>query len=544
MRIASVLLLSLSCCTPTTKTTSVPRSVKSAAPKVLVITKRAQLSRLDSHVTHAKVSCCLGAAVARFSTLTALESLKIVPLQTLSAAQLAPLAGCKKLRELVVSTSPKGLATIAKIASLESLSLGGSSIGDDDLALLAGHRRLRLLDLSGTAVTGVGVAKLGAVPLESLRFGVGTRPLAPAPDPSPKAGEAAGIGLGSFGAGALGVQEGEITPAGLEAISRLPGLRRLSLEGGLRLKPEAWRSLGRLAGLRSLDIEVNAKADLGFLPQLTRLERLKVTWIRAPHGDNKPPTCAQLYAWVGKLTRLRSLVLRVLSERTPGCFAKLDQLTKIEHLDLQVAARDSDTASLGRFPLLRELRLVGLFSDKTFRVLAKLAKLTKLRLIASSASSDALARLAKLPLRRLELPFLRTDAAGIAALARFERLRYLDLNRARVSTGALGKLSELKQVTHLVLDRCAELDDSVVSKLAQLTQLVSLSVRNTKLSKDAVAKLRRALPRSTIDARPLRSPGDIFGFSPAKSSKRELLGRLHRAAHGPSCPRFSWQDGR
>jgi hypothetical protein len=144
-----------------------------------------QLKELSLQTLWLKGNFRLGdAGMPALATLADLERLQLegVPITGLGLAALTPL---KKLKGLEVQSgstfTPADLALLAGFPDLEALSLPGST-GNAGLASLAGVRRLKSLTVHGDSVTDAGLKHLRGLPLEYLTLYSGKITDAAVPD--------------------------------------------------------------------------------------------------------------------------------------------------------------------------------------------------------------------------------------------------------------------------------------------------------------------------------------------------------------------------
>lgn len=295
--------------------------------------------------------------------------------------------------------------------------------------------------------------------------------------------------------GALAVVElsGEVEPAALPALAKLPALvdlrlpavehpdfaplaaaphlERLALRGGT-FGVAAARALAKAPALRALHLDGVEGLDgdvLGALAGWPRLERLGLE-------DGVTDEAATHLA---ALERLVALELAHVEGQglTLGVCKALAKLGRLERLDLDGCRQlqDDGLAALARgLPGLvhLDLRLGEQVTSKGLGALGGLARLARLRLDACSKVDDAAVKAAAaLPaLEALDLKYCgRVTDTGVAALAKARRLAELDLSRTK--TGAKGLAALVKAGTPLRALSLAEADDALLAEASRLTGL-------------------------------------------------------------------------
>jgi hypothetical protein len=179
--------------------------------------------------------------------MSGLESLSLADCRGISDAGLGPLGRLRRLRHLDLSgcaVADAGMPPLSGLAALEDLGLARTQVTDGGLAYLSALHGLKKLRLDGCgAIRGSGLAHLRGMPcLEDLGLSgtnVTDAELAQlvlsAPPPRLQY-----LGLGD-----------QITDAGLAAVSRLVGLRELSL-CGCNISDTGLAHLRCLSGLETL----------------------------------------------------------------------------------------------------------------------------------------------------------------------------------------------------------------------------------------------------------------------------------------------------
>jgi Leucine-rich repeat (LRR) protein len=206
-----------------------------------------------------------------------------------------------------------------------------------------------------------------------------------------------------------------------------------------------------------------------------------------------------------------------------------EEMTKVRQLKLDnTETTDADLQRIAeKYPNLVELTLSGTkISDAGVVHLAKLTKLRNLR-ISKSAITDSVAKtLAKIPsLEIIDVSQTSFGDKGLAELKTLPKLKKLNLYTTKITDNGLGVLKDFKSAKTLVwlnIDKCV-LTDAAVVKLAPLEKLEWLhlgrtalsdagletlanyqtlkevSITNTNVTKNGVAKLKAALPNCKIN---------------------------------------------
>lgn len=301
-------------------------------------------------------------------------------------ADLAPLAAFTRLRSLQVSgnrISDKGLEAIARLPSLEDLSLALDVRGSPVLG-----RPVSALVIADSDITAAGLARLRQLPrLKTLSL------------------------------------PGSITDAGLREISALTKLEKLWIIS-LGDRPTVWprltasgtAHLGKLKMLRELHLSYMPLDDseLAFIESLTRLEYLDLNQTKIAD------------AGLIHLRPLHQLEYLCLGGRkiTGEGFAGLS-LSRLRQLDLSsTGITDGGLSHIANFKNLISLLLS--FSKVTDAGMPYLESLTELQL--------------------LELANTRITDDGLKHLRSLTKLTHLGLSRTAITDAGLKHLEGLKQV--------------------------------------------------------------------------------------------------
>lgn len=404
-------------------------------------------------------------ALAALTGLPELESVRFAAHQALKDDIAEAFGKLATLREVVLYAgefSEAGWKRLAALPKLDRLSVQLSNLDDAKLKLFLGHKGMRQLNLNWTRLTAAGVCELKAFPdLESLSL--------------------------------------ERVPLDEAAAAVLGGLKKLE-----RLDLSS----------PTVDDAVAAK-----LVGCTKLQTLNLL------GTAVTPTGLQALAPLNKtLTRLtpplrpiddatldavaRSGLLHTLPPFTAGKDAATrgpDDITEIT--DFRTDFTDASYRHLAAFKNVRQVLVSGSprlteACLKTIGTFAKLETLTVARRPVTPAGLKELAGCKEL--RKLVLSNTKLTDDALAELAGFANLRDLNLLGCPIRGAGLKHLAKLPALQTLSLAGTA-LDDDGLAVLSELKQLETLNLLGTKVSPEAVATLRKALPGCQIQG-PGRGP--------------------------------------
>ena len=123
------------------------------------------------------------------------------------------------------------------------------------------------------------------------------------------------------------------------------------------------------------------------------------------------------------------------------------------------------------------------------------AQRTDSGLWAATVTDRGLESLARLPkLERLNLHGAKITDAGASQLRTLRELRELNLGATQLSAKGLGFLAELEKLEKLSLSGLSRLDDEAVPVLAAMKSLQWLDITDTKITPEAVERLRTGKP--------------------------------------------------
>ena len=161
-----------------------------------------------------------------------------------------------------------------------------------------------------------------------------------------------------------------------------------------------------------------------------------------------------------------------------------------------LTVRDADLRYLGPPQRRRNLSLLrGQVSDAALATLASSHELEWIDLSLTKITSDGIRAIGPLKnLKRLSLVGTKVDDSVAPILAVFPQLEELDLSGTAISDTSLKSLGQLGGLKIVRLARTA-ISDGGISRLAALKQLEELDVENTAVTKQAIAELKRQLPK-------------------------------------------------
>jgi beta-lactamase regulating signal transducer with metallopeptidase domain/Leucine-rich repeat (LRR) protein len=255
-----------------------------------------------------------------------------LPTNRISNRGLAQLTGLPVLKELHLASQERvtdaGLAHVAKIQSLEQLSIGGPRITDTGMSHLAKLTGLENLSLSNCRVSDAGLAELR--PLKSLR--------------------------------SLYLHRTRVTGPGLAHLKGFPLLNRLRLSY-FELGEHRLKHLADLTGLEQLmlgNLEINDED----MVHLGRLKRLKSLWFSFGTVSDAG------FAHLAGLTELSNIVALGcnLTDESLGYLSNKDNLWSVQ---ITGDFTDAGLRHLEALPSLSFLRLTGNFSDEALARLEK-----------------------------------------------------------------------------------------------------------------------------------------------------------------------------
>ncbi|MSR65884.1 MAG: hypothetical protein EXS24_00730 [Pedosphaera sp.] len=200
------------------------------------------------------------------------------------------------------------------------------------------------------------------------------------------------------------------------------------------------------------------------------------------------------------LEQLRGLTnLRVISLASAKCSGEgyrfLGDLKRLESANFHTApVDDAGLAGISKIPSHERLEIVHThFTDAGARVLAKLVNLERLQMGSRKATGEAVKPLTGLKkLRELDLHDGQASTEGARYASEIQSLRVLRIYGPIKDEGAQ-HLARLKNL-EVLLAHSAQITDAGLSAFASLTRLKRLEIQGNKVSDEAVAKLKAALP--------------------------------------------------
>lgn len=205
------------------------------------------------------------AAIAHFAGLKNLEELWLDGDEHLGDGSLAVVGGLTKLRVLRFYRTPltdAGIAKIKNLTQLEDLQLGHAQIGDDAMSTIGTFTKLKTLDLQHTRITDAGIGRLQNLRLRWLCID-GTA--------------ITGKGIAALGAmtdlESLFTEETQLDDAGMETIAKLKDLQNLYISK-TKVTDAGLAKLKVLAQIANLKIDDLPITDAG-LQAILGLKKLK-----------------------------------------------------------------------------------------------------------------------------------------------------------------------------------------------------------------------------------------------------------------------------
>jgi Leucine-rich repeat (LRR) protein len=135
---------------------------------------------------------------------------------------------------------------------------------------------------------------------------------------------------------------------------------------------------------------------------------------------------------------------------------------------------------------LRELTIGGnKLTDVSLQLLRQLPQLTYLDISGSQRTDSGLWSLSL------------TDN-GIESIATLTELKELRLGGTSISTSGLGKLKSLEKLERLSLQGCKRIGDDAAAVLSSFPRLRGLDLKDTAVTEQGLAEVRKALPECQI----------------------------------------------
>lgn len=204
--------------------------------------------------------------------------------------------------------------------------------------------------------------------------------------------------------------------------------------------------------------------------------------------------------FIKHLTGLRELYLDSRNVGDKG-IELLEKLSSLEILSLfGSAVSDRGLSLIARyFPRLRELCLRDCkISDQGLETISEL-KLVGLNLGGTKVTDAGLAHLSCMKtLRQLNLFQTNITGKGLSELSNIKGLRTLIISETPITGDSLVHLRSNAALEYLNFYKCEKLDDSGLEALAKLPAPVEITLVGCPVSKQAVARLKEALPNCRI----------------------------------------------
>jgi Leucine-rich repeat (LRR) protein len=268
-------------------------------------------------------------------------------------------------------------------------------------------------------------------------------------------------------------------------------------KGGVTVRDNAGKIVA--VDLRASWVADTDIAELARIPDLTRLD-LSLTRISDQGLRNlrAAPKIAELNLYYAELItddgmsavrgwkHLKRLNLRG-TKITDKTLEMLATVPTLESLDIGFAEiTDVGLDHLSVLPNLRELTIGGnKLTDLGVQMLRQLPQLTYLDLGGSQRTDSGL------------WSVTITDG-GMESVATLSNLKELRLNGTPVSGRGLERLKGVQTIERLHLQGCKRIGDSAVPVLGAMTKLRLVDVKETALTPEGIAQLRKALPQAQI----------------------------------------------
>ncbi len=337
---------------------------------------------------------------------------------------------------------------------------GGAKPGDACTQYIAHLSGLRVLDLSQTNVTGVGMKRIDG--LQHLRR-------LTAPDRMDDAGLAHVAKLP--GLTGLYLRESRVTNAGLRHLAPLHSLEELALGGG-RITDAGLAHLAPLPRLRYLLLQGDGFSDRAFV-------HLKnVPGLRIGHFGHLPQITDAGLAHLANCSQMQDLSFHWSENITNEGIRHLARLPNLRSLDVRRSrVTDEGLAHLRGVKTLESLELPDEgISDRGLAYLSELP------------------RLHKLDISRVHLVDPSKDHGyytdkGIAMLARCRSLEELSIGSIGVTDASMEAIASLDQLRVLTLFGCTSVTDEGLKRLARLTKLEGLHVCDANVTISGLSAL-------------------------------------------------------
>jgi len=363
--------------------------------------------------------------------------------------------------EAIAKLEAKGVKlTRDKSGAVTVLEVVSADLKDEDLELLKGLPSLVDIDLAKSSITDAGLAFLQSFP--NLK--------------------------------ALGLQRCNlITNDGLKHLEHVPNLERLYILYTL-IGNEGMDHVAKLRKLRVLDLR-GAKVGNEGIAKLREHPTLVDLKLRAVSIDD------DALPHIATIRQLRSLEAEdaAITGTELGQLAVLTDLQRLNLMRTYVSEVEFDT--LKGLTKLRDVRLRGTATRSSVlnSLMASRDALVYLDLTECPVNDEELPAIE--PFQKLEtLEIWQTNLgdSGLAHIAKLANLKTLDISKCKNVTGAgVGELTKLVKLETLNLSETG-IDDAGLEKLSTMHQLKSLDLKLTRVTDDAVAKFRSAVPECKV----------------------------------------------
>ncbi|MEX0642971.1 MAG: hypothetical protein WD468_09740 [Pirellulales bacterium] len=339
--------------------------------------------------------------------------------------------------------TPEALAALGELRGIHSIELShNETVNDESLKWLAGLRKLRVLYLYNTAVTGSGLAYLSGLPLEHLDL-----------------------------------SHSPVTDEGLRGILHLRRLRSLGLKNTV-VTDQGLIHLVELPNLKDLRLAYTNVSDVG-LEQLHQLSSLESVSLRG--------------------TNVTAKGVSALAMALPKCQISADYgLGLVPDQDLLF--RDGYRPTTVEIKAKLKERNIG-FSIDTDKS-RQGNPITSFRLEESTLGAQPILQLV-LAMPELEMLSIQNSLAGdtlLPGLAECKQLNCLIIRGGRLSDDGLRHLNDIPSLREIEFHNQV-FTDNAVEHLSKLQQLTSLYLEESKLSDDGRHALESALPRCRLNLR-------------------------------------------
>ncbi|MCC6589401.1 MAG: hypothetical protein IT168_22065 [Bryobacterales bacterium] len=247
-------------------------------------------------------------------------------------------------------------------------------------------------------------------------------------------------------------------------------------------------AIAAMPTLEVIDLSQTRVTDLGLLrlKALPNVRELNLFYAELVTDEG----LAVLRNW----SRIERLNLRG-TKVTDNTLSILAGKNTVKSLDIGYAeVTDSGLQNLVRMKGLRELAFGGnKLTEVGLEVLRSLPQLTKLD-IAGQQRTDS------------GLWFVSLTDIGLDPIATLTELRELNLSSTPVSAKGIQRLATLKKLEKLNLYKARRITDDAVPQLAALPALRWVDIKDTAMTAQGVAALRKAHPHLTVQGDPAQEP--------------------------------------